>query len=82
MKTYLLEIEDEIANSFFEFLKLIPENKIKISMIENHIKKSNLNSETDPWEMLINADIDAPEDASIEHDHYIHGTPKLYSQMK
>lgn len=79
MKKYLLEIEDDIANSFFEFLKIIPENKIKLSIIQINEEKEKSATKTDPWEMLRNANIDAPEDSSVEHDHYIHGTPKLYS---
>ncbi len=34
--------------------------------------------EGDAWDLLnrLAGTIDAPEDWSIEHDHYIHGTPK------
>ncbi|MDQ2809532.1 MAG: hypothetical protein M3Z04_21865 [Chloroflexota bacterium] len=38
--------------------------------------------EGDAWDLLkrLAGTIDAPEDWSIQHDHYIHGTPKRMTE--
>jgi hypothetical protein len=38
----------------------------------------------DAWDVLdrISGTVDMPEDWSLEHDHYIHGTPKRYEDHK
>ena len=86
MEKYLLEVENDIEASILGLLNILPKEKIKFTKLEkSEVEKKTKykrTSKKDPWEMLINANIDAPEDSSVEHDHYIHGTPKIYKNEK
>jgi len=49
-------------------------------IITIHAEKEPVN---DVWDLLENlaGTVDAPEDWSIEHDHYLYGTPKQHSNQ-
>ena len=85
MEKFLLELDQEIVESVINFLKIIPGEKVKIIKLNQSFStdKSELYKELeeidDPWEFMdkIAGTIDGNIDESVNHDHYIHGTPKL-----
>lgn len=78
MKSYLLEVENDIEENLVSFFKLLPKDKVKITLVDTtkNNEKIETSNKFNPWEMLRNVDIDAPSDSSIEHDHYIRGSEK------
>ena len=60
----------------------LPEEAIKetlefIFSLKKRMSLKNPDYENNIWDMFEKAGIEDEEDASVEHDHYIHGTPKL-----
>ncbi len=46
--------------------------------VKNKVNKKNSKIKKNPWDVLqdLSGTVEAPEDWSSEHDHYIYGTPK------
>ena len=72
MKTFSLRLDSEIESKVLKFLSSLPNNKVIIEEIKDEPEEK-----INPWAMLREVNIDLPSDASVEHDHYIRGTPKI-----
>lgn len=63
-------------------IEKLPEDAVKemfefLLSIKKKMSSKNVDDEYDIWTMFETAGIEAEEDASVQHDHYIHGTPKI-----
>ena len=58
-------------------LKLVPHKRYLITIIPEEVP-----TVTNVWDLLENltGTVEAPEDWSAEHDHYLYGTPKRQSK--
>ncbi|MCZ6677071.1 MAG: hypothetical protein O7E52_07450 [Candidatus Poribacteria bacterium] len=70
-------------HAVFDGKALIPEEKVELELntcyeITIGKKISRIPQSGDLWDLLEEkaGTIEGPEDWSVEHDHYIHGTPK------
>lgn len=79
MKSYLLEVENDVEANLINFFMLLPKDKVKITVLEKKEVLENVEkpAKLSPWGMLRNVNIDAPSDSSVEHDHYIRGSEKI-----
>jgi hypothetical protein len=61
---------------------LEPNTRYTITIQPNLVSNGAKDEAEDLWEFLERhaGSIEAPEDWSLEHDHYLYGTPKKYSQ--
>lgn len=60
MKSYLLEVENDVEANLINFFMLLPKDKVKITVLEKKEVLENVEKSTkpNPWEMLRNINID------------------------
>lgn len=61
MKSYLLEVENDVEENLINFFMLLPKDKVKITILEKKEVLENVEktAKLNPWEMLRNVNIES-----------------------
>jgi hypothetical protein len=57
-------------------------NTLYLIVVQVPLTEEDVNTDGDVWDLLesMAGSVIAPEDWSVEHNHYLYGTPKKYSK--
>lgn len=77
-------IQSQLETHQFQNPEEVLEAALKLLIKTQAEQSKNNQQSSNPWDTLeaLAGTIEAPEDWSSEHNHYLYGTPKLYSNHK